>query len=116
MATCPPVPTPEVLPPPDAATESAGLGSESLRTWTTQSAKAEAQMLFAMMARNGETVGSVRELIQVPANVEAALRTYALEPATSPLSVVNKPLRLIAIVLVYRTGRYNPVATICDRF
>jgi hypothetical protein len=48
-----------------------------LGAWGTQSAKAEALMLYAMLGRNGDTVESLRELIRVPAKIEAALRLYA---------------------------------------
>lgn len=77
MATCPQVQTPEVVLAPGAVKELAGLENDGLGAWGTQSAKAEARMLFAMVGRDGDTLQSIRELIRVPAKIEATLRAYA---------------------------------------
>lgn len=76
MATCPQVQTPEVVLPPGSIRELVRLDDDGLGGWSTQSASAEAQMLFAMVGRNGDTAESIRELIQIPAKIEAALRIY----------------------------------------
>jgi len=43
----------------------------------TASPREEARILFAMVGRNGETVESLRELIEIPPEIEEALLLYA---------------------------------------
>jgi hypothetical protein len=77
MATYPQAQIPEVVLPPGAIKELAELENDGLGAWSTQSAWAEAQILFDMVGRNGDTVEGIRELVRVPAKIESALRIYA---------------------------------------
>jgi hypothetical protein len=77
MASATRVQTPGVTLLPGAVKEPVGLEDDGLGAWGTQSAKAEALMLYAMLGRNGDTAETIRELIRVPANIEAILRAYA---------------------------------------
>jgi hypothetical protein len=69
MATSAPVQTPEDFSP----------AAEYSSPWLDRpvAPREEALSLFAMIGRNGDTVESVRELIAVPARIEAALLLYA---------------------------------------
>jgi len=61
--------------------------SSASNDWITRTAssRTEALSLFVVMRQKGETIESIRELIQVPAEIENALRRYGREyPEEAP--------------------------------
>ncbi len=50
--------------------------SAEAQAWRLPSPTAEARVLFGLVGRNGDTVETIRELITVPEETEAALQAF----------------------------------------